>query len=1433
MIRTKNKKLIAVIEAFLMVCLFLLPSNIVYAKDSFIAGFEQTVLGQNEGLDGSEINCLYQSSSGYIWVGTKSGLYRSNGQKFQSINLWDTDQSDVYSINCIYQDSKGRVWVGTDNYGLFYIENGENHHLLNEYYEGIKTIYDICGNKNGQVYFSTSEGLFTESEDEQGNISLEQIDFLDNSDIEFEKITIYNENVWVLYNNKIYIVKKDKLVYTIDCQAIVDDDVTCIETIDNCVFVGTSGNKVIKFSSRVIGRTIDTNLNGINSIMCDSNGKIWICADNGIGYINSKNNFIRVNDLEIDSYITDMIQDYEGNYWISSSRMGLLYLSNSKFNDFNIYAGLTESITNCVYTKDGQTYIGTDDGLVIYDSSYVQVDNDLAEMLAGTSVRQIVSDAKGNMWIATYRRYGVVRVSASGVIENISRTAGLPSMIVNSILPLSNGNIAVATDEGVALLDSKGNVKNTYEKKNGLTNCKVTSLYQFDDDNIFVGTDGGGIYDISLSDGKISNYTIENGLNSNTISVIKEGKNGLWIGTDNGLCFFNDTFRSISNIEYSNSIYDLLFYEDKIWIVGSKGVLCSDEEELLGSQGLTNRYFDISDGLNRTINPVGHTVFNDDGLLYICCNSGLYTLDINNIPYNMQSPKIRVYAVDVDGVRYEFDDLENGLTVEPDTSRITISFAVFSYSNRENMKVEYSLAGFDESPIVLNGTDNMEAVYTNLDGGNYEFVISATNGDGVPCESNVAFSIVKKNGFLETPIAIAFMLFVVVGIILLLIFAIIKIRKTLNSKNTALEQLSKEHEVAVKSSSAKNDYLAAMSNDIKTPVNAIMVKSNELLHIVDEDNPYRNEIENIYDIGKSIVDKVDDIILLAKIESGKIDVIETNYTITDMLCEISETAIQKIDNKGIKFFVEVGDPLADNVTGDFDKIKDILNRIVDNAIKYTKEGSVTLAVDCYELSDKSNQVNMANYNFTVSDTGNGIPENRIDDLFEVYNIVDNKKNNYQAKSGMGLAIAKGYADLLGADIQVESVYGAGSTFTLSINQKVVGNTAKAKNIAKIDETVSQDDADKLWLPDVNALLVDDEEISREVSLKVLSQFEIKVDVAVSGISAIDMVINNDYDIVLMDLSMSVMSGLDAMKEIRDLDGDEYYTLPIIALDTDAIDDDKSKLLEAGFTDSVVKPIDKRRLAAILKDCLPGEKIKEKATDIEKYIMGSRFSEGMLELDEYMSVESAIEKIGGSIEVFNKLINAYYNQNKNAPDELLNVIGKDMRTFKTKIHTLKTMSQNIGAYAISQQASKIEAAINIGNRDYAVSILDDFTIQLSDTINALERYLEFVDSMSGITDEEYAARRAEVKNAEDNAEETKIVKEKSVAIEGIDVSVLETIKYAALENDLDTVYKCMDELMTSTLKGEDKEFMQVLKEAVDKKEIETITELIGTYMDLKM
>ncbi|MBQ8412036.1 MAG: hypothetical protein IJX12_00215 [Lachnospiraceae bacterium] len=291
-----------------------------------------------------------------------------------------------------------------------------------------------------------------------------------------------------------------------------------------------------------------------------------------------------------------------------------------------------------------------------------------------------------------------------------------------------------------------------------------------------------------------------------------------------------------------------------------------------------------------------------------------------------------------------------------------------------------------------------------------------------------------------------------------------------------------------------------------------------------------------------------------------------------------------------------------------------------------------------------------------------------------------------------------------------------------------------------------------------------------------------------------------------------------------MDGDKYSILPIIAMDTDAIEENKEKLLSYGFTDNIVKPMDIRRVAALLKDCLPESLIKEKTNDIALYIEGSRYKDGLEKLKPYMDVEYAIEKIGGSIDVFNKLVRLFYEQNAAVSEELYRKSSTDVRGFKTKIHGLKASCANIGAMALAHEATKMEGAINIGNREYVNDNIEEFIEKLVDVLFAIEEYIGFIDSISGMSDEEYALRNS---NKNDETTETKLLQEGEI------FQYLENIKTFATSEDYAEVSSIMNELHAYNLEGEDKEFIEALNEVVSNKEQEGIIELVNTYYALKL
>ncbi len=1399
----------------ILVCLsaYLFAMGSSHAKE-FMSEYKQVLYNQDNGLGSMEVNCIYQTQSGYIWIGTDGGLYRYNGNEFKLFNLWNADKGDVYYINALFQDSKGRLWVATNNYGLFRIYGNETKHFTDEYYNGLKSINDVCEDSNGNIYIATAYGVYTY---DQGSDSLIRNEELAKHNV--KNIILSGDKIWGIYNgNTIFNIDKDGKVDSRESSDYTIDELSTIACDSNGnIFVGTIGSDVVLLRDFSKASLLNSGVEGINRIL-PVGDKVYICADNGTGYLNYDGLFMPINDLEIDSYVSDMIIDYEGNYWFASSRYGILYMAKGKFSNYCKDNSFPVEVTSCIDVIDGYTYIGTDTGLYIINQDNVLVSNELTDYLANVSIRDITHDKAGNLWISTYRRYGVVEYTKSGGIKAFNKFTGLVSNLVNTSCPLANGNIAVGTKDGISIFSHTGSVIKQYNYENGLDYPNIISLYEDENGILYAGSDGGGLYVINGKD--VVNYTDDDGLNSNVVSCISGGKDGgIWIGTNNGMTYYDGTFRSISNIDFSNNIYSVLTEDDSdvMYIVGSKGIICSSESELLGTAPLTERYYSTGDGLDSTITINSRSCVYK-GVLYICTEDGVFTFDSKNIEKNTVPPKINVSEIDVDGKKYYFDQNGGELVIPDKAQRVEISFAVLSYTNRENIQVFYQLVGFDTEPQSLTGSDPFQAVYTNLDGGEYSFEVSATNGDNTSSENKLSFTIIKEYGFLERS-SVRTMLIVVAALILLIILAItIHMWNKFRGKNRELETLAKKHEDIIKDNTAKNDYLANMSNEIKLPLNAMISTANNLLRdgVGDEDS--QKDLRDIVVTGNTLLGKVDETILLARLESGAEEVINEPYSITTLMCDISDSMINRLEDRPVKFLVDIGESIPDILVGDFDKIKNVLQIILDNSIKYTQEGSITLSVDYYDFDKAEEDTEKKKLVFTISDTGIGISEERLEHIFEIYYVDESKKITDSTGNGISLSIAKRLAEIMDGELMVESTYGAGSTFTFSVKQETYDSdgTSIPLNENTIDR-VSREEAERMWAPNLSVLIVDDVEISRNVAVDVVKKMEIKCDTASNGSSAIDMVMSNNYDLVFMDIAMPVMNGIDTLMEIRSLSGENYEKLPVIAMSEDVIGKNKNELIDEGFSEVILKPFDITVLASILNRFVDPEKVKHRSNDVSEYITESRYSEGLKKLEDYFDIVGTLEKIGGNIDVYNRILISFYNQNKDIVDELKDKLDNDYRGFRNKIHNVRNGCQNIGAMEVAEIVLRIENAINLGNKSYVYENVNLVYDCLTVINESLEEYISFIDENDGKSDEDYAK-----KHSKTDVEELPI----------ISIEKLDKMREAVSNEDMEAVKKIYEDIAQNKYGSEDKEFIKVLGENIELEDVAEINDLLNTYIDLK-
>lgn len=649
--------------------------------------------------------------------------------------------------------------------------------------------------------------------------------------------------------------------------------------------------------------------------------------------------------------------------------------------------------------------------------------------------------------------------------------------------------------------------------------------------------------------------------------------------------------------------------------------------------------------------------------------------------------------------------------------------------------------------------------------------------------------------------------------------------------------IRKFRERAERENMLKSQFLANMSHEIRTPMNAI-VGMSELAMDFKLSASEKNILRQIRASGISLVGIINDILDFSKIESGKMEIFPVEYDLLKLLNDTANVALVRLKDKNVELLVEADPELPAFLTGDDVRIRQILINLAGNASKFTEKGSVTIRAENLKKYEGRNGLRLS-----VIDTGVGIKEDDLKKLFTAFQQVDMKMNRTKGGTGLGLSISKRLAELMGGSIGVESEYGRGSVFYVNIPQEPASEITCGRKYSPLFEEASfSDRAEGLKVipvvtllnrPDISALfaeknasagfkasearvlVVDDNEVNIQVADGLLKKFGIVCDTALSGFKALESMAENRYDIVFMDHQMPVMDGVETLRKIRTSEGEKGLHTVTVALSANAVNGAREMFLREGFDDFLAKPVQGKDFARCLLQWLPPEKIQQVNSDDEdeSLVLPPDFPQWDT---EKLSLMNAAEN-SGSLENYLKTVKTYYTSIPKKADYIIECLEQDdIKNFTIQVHALKSSSRIIGAYALGEDAEKLEL---LGKDIQAASgeEKENLKEKLREKAPAL---VDFYRSYTEVLAPVY-------KYIEDSADSGTSGGE----LDDAEVkSILDRMADASRYGDLDTVEKDLDILKKAHLSENASRKMSELEEAVENIEFNDIIEIAVHFLD---
>ncbi|MCP5053987.1 MAG: response regulator [bacterium] len=1129
--------------------------------------------GSPDSLSHNNVRALFRDKRGILWVGTQGGgLNRFHPDK-NTFTHYKNQPGDSRSlshdnVNCIVEDNRGNLWIGTSG-GLnrFHPDTGTFTRYLNDPTNSDSLsdnqVISIAADEAGYTWIGTWEGGLNRIEPDTGNIKTYKHDPGNPGSLSHNMVSA----LLVSAAGELW-VGTDEGINRFDPQT----------------------QRFTRFYSHP-GKPGGLSENRILSLFRDRDGDTWIgTANSGINQVNCGKKEFHLYRKEEENpnglssnNIHAIYQDPgdDGILWIGTRGDGL-----------NRFHRQTQTVT--VYKHEpGNPY-----------------------SLGNDQIKAIHRDRSGTLWVGTFGagifRFLEEKKRFAAHRKNTRVRGSLSDDYIGCIFEDRSGVLWVGTmNGGLNRYDKEARRFTVYRAEPGnpraLSSNFIRTIHQDPGGVFWIGTKGGGLNRFDETTGAFTHFRHQpgnpNSLSYDTILSIHRDKEGIyWIGTEGcGLNRFDPetgNFTLFTGREGlpDNTIYDIVEDNDgNLWLSTNRGL----SKFNLSQKSFKN--YDVNDGLQSNEFNSGAAFKSKSGEIFFGGVNGFNGFYPRRIKDNPVEPRILITDFKIFNRSVPVGKTTGGRLLlskpimETDTVNLSYKHTVISfdytalnYKYAKRNRYAYILEGFETRWNYVEG--RRFATYTNLGPGQYTFRVKGSNNDNVWNETGTSLKItvlppVWSTWWFQTIIAL-------VVFLLVLFFYRLRTRKE-KALNKRLEEevarrtyeAEKARLTAVEANTSKSQFLARMSHEIRTPLNAVigfidMLKDTKL------DAEQKDWADSIHISGKSLLTLVNGILDFSKIESGHMTMESVDFNPRISIAEVYKIIRPRVGEKTVNVKLQV-DPLVPvYVKGDPSRFSQVLINLMGNAAKFTREGEIQLALTVEEEEEGRLKLHV-----TVSDTGIGIPADQLDGVFNVFQQADGSTSRKFGGSGLGLSICKQVANLLGGDVWVESQIDKGSTFHFTawvkhsskeISEKPLLTGISVQHLPPMEDSPGDDGdtfagrdtgASKKAKKDIRVLLVEDNLVNQKLARYMLNRAGYLVDLAVNGKEAVDTFFAepNSYDLILMDIQMPEMDGIEATRMIRQKG---FKHIPIVAMTAQTLKGDRERCLDAGMNDFLPKPIKK-------------------------------------------------------------------------------------------------------------------------------------------------------------------------------------------------------------------------------------------------------------------